>query len=131
MKPEKIYRPVLILCIAALMFGLAACGALVPQATATPTITSTNMPSPTSTATPTGTPTLTPTRTPTRTPTATATELLETFTPTLSPTPLTSWEGIPIMSGARNGDESNDGYGYEIDADALTVRQYYEREMPQ
>jgi len=50
--------------------------------------------------------------------------------PPLSGKPVSSWNGIPIMSDAILGEEKEDGYSYSIKAAAEQVQDYYDTEMP-
>jgi hypothetical protein len=85
---------------------------------------------PTFTPLPTATPkpSLTPTPVPTDTPIpATATLPPPTLTP--SATPLTDWNGVPIMPGATDEKVIPYGFEYMIAAPASDVEKFYKQEM--
>jgi hypothetical protein len=105
----------------------------VPTATSSPTSTST--PEPTETSTPTEPPTETPVP-PTETslpPTATSLKPTERSSlfglPLPVGTPLSDWQGIPVMPGALAGEGDNEGYSFTTQALVDEVQNYYENEM--
>ena len=129
-----IFRTALVVCL----IFLAACNLATPQPTATssptplPSATATLTATATITNTPTPPPSETPTPTATATATATSSITSEPVTPTAAPTTgaLAEWKGIPIMSGAYNGNEEGASYSYSIDTPVAKVQEYYNKEMP-
>jgi hypothetical protein len=113
-----------ILVIIILSFLVTACGRNLfapPTLMPTPTLTPTNTPLPTNTVTPTNTPL--PTKTPIP-PTLTATPDLP------QGTPVSEWQGIPIMPGAIAGDGDEGFYRFITKASQDEVRDYYIKTMP-
>jgi hypothetical protein len=103
-----------------LSFFVASCSTFVPAPTPTPTQTAT--PVPTETPVPTATSTSTPK------PTLTATlDVISALLP--SGTPVSEWNGVPIMPGAIAGEVGAEGYTFSIQADTKTIQEFYEWEL--
>lgn len=106
----------------ALSLFVASCSTFAPAPTATPTSTATLIP------TDTPVPTATSTSTPTPKPTLTATlDVVKSLLP--SGTPVSEWNGVPIMPGAIAGEVGAEGYTFSIQADTETIQEFYEREL--
>jgi hypothetical protein len=121
----KTFSKALILSVMAIL--LASCNAFAPEPTETPTPTNTSLPTSTHTPEPTSTPTETPTPIPpTETPSSPS-------LPMPTGKPLSSWENIPIMSGAIAGDENTNngvtGYSFTIKTSADEIQSFYETEL--
>jgi hypothetical protein len=56
-----------------------------------------------------------------------------TTTPPILPlptgTPLTNWNGVPVMPGAISGNGNAEGYSYTVNVSPFTVQQFYETQM--
>jgi hypothetical protein len=116
-----------ILFLAFLSLLVTACGG---SLFAPPTPTPTSIPIPTLTPTDTPSPTSTPTNTPF--PTKTPVPPTLTATPDLPQgTPVSEWQGIPIMPGAISGDGDEFFYEFITNASQDEVRDYYIKTMPE
>jgi len=125
--------------LSVLVIALTSCNAVLSKPTETPVPTATNLPTLTDTPEPSFTPTPKPSETPepTFTPTVrpTATRIPITEPPTVpvlpmpSGTPVSNWEGFPIMPNAIAGEGDNNGYSFTILASAPEVQEFYETEL--
>jgi len=112
----------LIALLIALSLCVTSCSVFAPAPTATPTQTAT--PTPTETPLPTATFTPKPTSTP-KPPTSTPTpQLLSALVSSL--TPVSDWNGVPIMPNAITGSGDDKGYSYTVDAEPAEIRAFYE-----
>lgn len=106
----------------ALSLCVASCSVFAPEPTATPTQTATS--TPTETPLPTATFTPKPTSTP-KPPTSTPTpKLLSALVSSM--TPVSDWNGVPIMPNAITGSGDDKGYSYTVNAEPGDVRAFYE-----
>ncbi len=130
---------VLIRIFPSMLFILAACTSKAAEPPATYLPSATKQPSLTNTMAPSETATITPTETPrvpaTHTITPTSTHLPATKTPTTaglgmpSGTPMTSWQGFPIMPDALAGEASGNGYSFTVEAESSEVQVFYESKL--
>jgi hypothetical protein len=119
-----------------LVIAMTSCNAFAPEPTITPTLTATSLPTSTVTSSPMLTFTPEPTITPTPTKKPTKTPAPPTDTPSApifqmpTGTPLTNWNGIPVMPDAIAGEGTSDGYFFSVAATAEAIQSYYEKELP-